>query len=92
MDKEAIELGVAAAASKSTYGGAATSFLGWLLSSEFTIIVGLVVAVGGFIVNWYYKREANRRQAAESALRMELMRRAVRPVVSESCPAREDVL
>lgn len=64
MDREAIEVGVATVASKSTYAGAGTSFLGWLLSSEFTVIFGIVVALAGLGVNWYYKAKADRRTAA----------------------------
>lgn len=61
MEREAIEAAASAVASKSQYGGAATSVLGWLLSSEFTVVVGLLVAIGGFAVNWYYKAKANKR-------------------------------
>lgn len=75
MDREAIEVGVAAVASKSTYAGAGTSFLGWLLSSEFTVIFGIVVAIAGLAVNWYYKAKADRRSEAEHAARMVRLRR-----------------
>ena len=67
MEKEAIEVAVAAVASKSTYAGAGTSLLGWLLSSEFTIVVGIVIAFAGLGVNWYYKAKADRRGAAADA-------------------------
>jgi hypothetical protein len=72
MDREAIELGVATVASKSTYAGAGTSFLGWLLSSEFTVIFGIVVALAGLGVNWYYKAKSDRR--AEALFRARLDR------------------
>jgi hypothetical protein len=75
MDREAIEVGVAAVASKSTYAGAGTSFLGWLLSSEFTVIFGIVVAFAGLAVNWYYKAKADRRSEAEHGARMARLRR-----------------
>ena len=91
MEKEAIEAAVTTVASKSTYGGAATSILGWLASSEFTVFVGLFVAVAGLAVNWYYKAKADRRQADDAALRaeerklrMDLMRRTGRPIASQS--------
>lgn len=68
--------------------------LGWFTSNEFFGLVGIVVALAGFFVSWYYKREANRRQAEESALRrheselrsreielrMRLMRYAGKPI------------
>lgn len=75
MDREAIEVGVAAVASKSTYAGAGTSFLGWLLSSEFTVIFGIVVALAGLGVNWFYKAKADRRGQAEHEARMVRLRR-----------------
>lgn len=71
MEKEAIEAATAAVATKSQYGGAAASVLGWMLSSEFTVIVGLLVAVGGFAVNWYYKARANKRAEALFQARMD---------------------
>jgi len=78
MEKEALEAAAAAVASKTTYGGAAASFLGWLMSSEFTIVVGLVVAVGGFAVNWYYKAKANRRAEELFKARMERIKAGYR--------------
>ena len=75
MEKEALEAATSAVASKSTYGGAAASVLGWMLSSEFTVIVGIVVAVVGLVVNWYYKAKADRRQQAEHEARMARLKR-----------------
>lgn len=75
MEKEALEAAASAVASKSTYGGAATSALGWMLSSEFTVVFGFVVAVAGLAVNWYYKAKADRRQQAEHEARMARLRR-----------------
>lgn len=76
MDREAIEVGVATVASKSTYAGAGASFLGWLLSSEFTVIFGIVVALAGLGVNWYYKAKADRRTAAADAREADAQARA----------------
>jgi len=71
MEKEAIEAAASAVASKSTYGGAATSVLGWLLSSEFTVVMGIVVAVAGLAVNWYYKAKADKRAEKLFTARLE---------------------
>jgi hypothetical protein len=79
MDRDAIEVGVAAVASKSTYAGAGTSFLGWLFSSEFTVIFGIVVALVGLGVNWYYKAKADRRQRDWHEARMASLRRGELP-------------
>lgn len=70
MEKEAIEVATSAVASKSTYAGAGASVLGWVFSSEFTVIFGIVVAVAGFAVNWYYRAKADRRSEAEHKAKM----------------------
>ena len=63
---------VAAAASKATYGGAGTSVFGWLLSNEFAVLIGVLIAVAGFLVNWYYRHKEHQRQQAEHERRMGL--------------------
>lgn len=71
MEREALEAATSAVASKSQYGGAATSVLGWLLPSEFTVVVGLLVAIGGVAVNWYSRprRTSARRCCSRPAWR-----------------------
>ncbi len=78
MKTETIEQ-VGGAANKVTLAGAGMTGWGWLASNEFLGLVGALVAVGGLVVTWYYKREANRRHAREHELRMELLRRGRRP-------------
>lgn len=63
---------MAAAGSKVTYGGATTSIVGWMLSSEFGILVGVVLGVAGFFVNWYYRHKEDKRRQAEHEHRMRL--------------------
>ena len=81
MKTETIDM-IATTGSRTTGGGAFVGVLGWVASSQAIGLLGLAVALLGMLVNWYYKREANRRAeasrreaAAESALRMELMRK-----------------
>lgn len=64
------EATVAAAASKATYTGAGASVLGWLMSSQAGILFGIMLGVGGFIVNWYYKHKEDKRRQAEHERRM----------------------
>ncbi len=52
--------------------------VGWFLSNEFFGLVGAVVAVGGLVLAWYYKREANRRQLVEHELRVARLRRGMK--------------
>jgi hypothetical protein len=46
---------VASAASKVTYGSSAAVVGGWYLSNEFAVLVGLLLGVAGFAVNWVYR-------------------------------------
>lgn len=63
---------MAALGSKATYTGASTSVLGWLMSSEAGIFIGIVIGIGGFIINWYYRHKEDRRRQAEHERRMGL--------------------
>ena len=62
---------LATAGSRTTGGGAVVGFLGWLASSQAIGLFGIGIALLGAMVSWYYKREANRRLAAEHALRQQ---------------------
>jgi hypothetical protein len=61
---------MAAVGSKATYTGAGTSIFGWLTANEFAVLIGVAVAIGGFVVNWYYRHKEDRRQQAEHDRRM----------------------
>lgn len=76
MKTETIEQ-VGGAANKVTLAGAGLSGWGWLASNESLGLVGALVAIGGLVVTWYYKREANKRHAAEHQLRMARLRRGM---------------
>ena len=77
MKQEAIESATAAVASKATYGGAGTSMLGWAMSNEFAVLMGLVVGVLGLVVNFYFKLKRDRREQAAHELRMAELRTAL---------------
>lgn len=53
----AIETTLAATGSKATYTGAGMTIGGWFLSSEFAVLMGMIIGVAGFLVNWYYKHK-----------------------------------
>lgn len=72
------EVAVAAAASKTTYAGGGAAF-GFAITHQFVIAVcGLLVAIGGFIVNWYFKHKADQRSQRLHDMRMELLQRGRR--------------
>lgn len=70
MKTETLDV-IGAVGNKVTIAGAGTAGLGWLTASEFAAIMGALVALGGFFITWYYKREANKRLALEHALRQQ---------------------
>lgn len=52
-----IEQVATAVADKVTIGGASTGFLGWLLDNNVLGLIGVGIALAGFLVNWYYKHK-----------------------------------
>lgn len=70
MRTEAAQL-ASEVASKGTYVSAGYAVLGWLTSSQSAVLVGIVAALGGLLVNWYFKHKADKRLAAEHALRQQ---------------------
>jgi heme/copper-type cytochrome/quinol oxidase subunit 2 len=71
MEKEAtLDATIGTVASKATYTGAGMTISGWLLSSEAAILIGIVLGVAGFVVNWFYKYREDKRQQAEHEARM----------------------
>lgn len=86
MKSEAIDITIAAVGSKTTYGGAGVSVVGFLLSNQFFGLMGVAIALAGLLMNLYYKRKADRRLVVEAEhrrqerqLRMDLMRVAGAP-------------
>lgn len=75
MTRDAIEAGIAATASKSTYAGAVSMFVGWVVSSNGAILVGMLVGVAGLCVNWYYKHKDDKRAARLHELKIERLQR-----------------
>lgn len=68
--QHAFDATVASTATKVTYTGAGMTISGWFLSSEFAVLMGVIIGVAGFIVNWYYRHKEDRRQQAEHERRM----------------------
>lgn len=72
LQQHATEATLAAIGSKATYGGAATSIVGWFMSSEFGVVAGILLGICGLLVNWHYRRKQDRREEAEHERRMRL--------------------
>jgi hypothetical protein len=65
-----LDSAIAATASKITYTGASTSAVAWVFSSEFGILFGVLIGLGGFVVNLYYKRKQDKREQDEHDKKM----------------------
>lgn len=73
---EAVEAATAAAiAFKATIGGAVTTILGWVTKVDFLTILGVWIALGGFLSNIYFRRRDVKRLESATRLRMELMQK-----------------
>lgn len=48
-------------ANKFTVAGSGLMIGSWIVSSEFGVLIGIFVGVGGLLVNWYYKHRENKR-------------------------------
>jgi hypothetical protein len=70
MSREAAEAVAGSLGAKAVYGGGGVAVFGGLTSHDVVALLGLGVAVVGFLVSWYYKRRADRRSALEHAARM----------------------
>ncbi|MGF6147098.1 Uncharacterised protein [Kingella potus] len=46
-----------------TWTGAIGSFVGAVKSIDLLTVVGALVAVGGFLMNWHYSRQREKREA-----------------------------
>jgi predicted negative regulator of RcsB-dependent stress response len=84
--QQAADAAIASTASKVTYTGAGMTISGWFLSSEFAVLVGILLGMAGFLVNWHYRHKENLRQQAqdlrsqaEHELRMQQLRDSHKP-------------
>lgn len=70
MNREQAETIITDISQKVTYTGAGTGILGFLTSSQFLGLIGVLVALAGFLVNWYYKHKEDLRREQAHAKRM----------------------
>jgi biopolymer transport protein ExbB/TolQ len=68
------EATIAGVAQKVTVGGGATAVIGGMSANELAALGGLVVAVIGLFVQWYYKRKADKREIELHAARLRDLR------------------
>lgn len=71
--QDAFEAAVAASATKAMYGGAGAAAGGFVMSNELLGVLGLLIALMGFAVNFYYRRKQDQREVLEHERRMRLI-------------------
>lgn len=64
MEKEVIDTTMTGVGGATTYTGAGTIGLGWLLSSEAAVIYGLIVGLIGIMIQLFFGLRKDRRDAA----------------------------
>jgi len=69
----AFEATMAAAGSKATYGGASATVASWFLSSEFGMLMGILIGIVGLVINFYFKLKEDKRKQVEHDRRMSKM-------------------
>lgn len=50
-------------------GGSLYAIYGWLTSSGAAVLIGILVTIAGFVVNWIYQRKRDSREEREQMLR-----------------------
>jgi hypothetical protein len=69
---QTVDATLAAVGHKTAHAGAGTSFVGWLLSSEAGILIGILIGIAGLAIQWHYSRKRDKREEQEHKLRMVL--------------------
>jgi hypothetical protein len=69
---QTVDATLAAVGHKTAHAGAGTSVVGWLMSSEAGILIGILIGIAGLLMQWHYSRKRDKREEAEHQLRMAL--------------------
>lgn len=54
-------------------GGTVATFYGWITSSAAAILIGIVVTIGGFLINYYFQRKRHQKEMEFNELRTQLL-------------------
>lgn len=63
MSDTALDLAIASIASKTTTAGATAGVIGFAVSINWIAVAGVAAAIGGLLVNLYFRMRQDRRQA-----------------------------
>jgi hypothetical protein len=67
-----IDATLAALGHKTAQAGTATTFVGWVLSSQGTAAIGIVIGLCGLGIQLYFRRKQDKREQAEHERKMAL--------------------
>jgi hypothetical protein len=79
MKTQAAEVAAGQAGTTMTIGGGSMAVYGGLTSQELIALAGLMVAIAGYLLGWYYKRKADRRGQIYHEARMRALERGKAP-------------
>ena len=65
---------IVAVANKVTWGSAATSFAAALVKIDMIAWLGILIALCGLLVQWYYRHQENKRDSRQDAIDEEIKR------------------
>lgn len=75
LTRGALDTSIAATGGKTAgIGGALAAAASWISGVNWVTVSGVLVAVGGFIVNLYFNYRRDRREQAESEVRIATMK------------------
>lgn len=57
-----------------TTGGASAAALGWVLSNEVLGVIGVLIALAGWLTTWYYRRRDDKRAEQFHRVKMRRLR------------------
>jgi len=61
LDQSAHDVAIATVANKVTVGGGTAALLGGVTANDLLTFLGALAAISGALVNWYYRRRADKR-------------------------------
>jgi hypothetical protein len=70
FSSQTIDATLAAVGNRTAQAGGGTTVASWILSSEFGVLVGIIIGVSGLVMQWYYNRKRDKREQAEFEKRM----------------------
>lgn len=72
--RQAFETTAIETADKLTIAGSASTVVGWITSSDFGVLAGILIGVVGLLINWYFKHRQDKRAESSHRAYMERLK------------------